>query len=130
MVTPLNELVEKWILVLSFIWGLLINIQDLRDLAGDRLIGRKTLPIVIGETATRVSLAIGFAISLALVHFVLMMPTRFTLKIFFWELGQVIFTLLIIGRIFLYRSPSADEISYKLTTYLYCFLLASAVAIL
>jgi len=41
------------ILALSVWAGLLTQIQDLRDVEGDAVVGRKTMPIVFGDVATR-----------------------------------------------------------------------------
>ena len=130
MIAPLNSTVWKWILVLSFSFGLLINIADFRDLAGDRLIGRLTLPIILGETTTRFSLSIGFGLLIIVIHFVLLMPAGLTVNVMIFDLVQATIGLIIILRLMLYRSPQNDDFSYRLTNYLYCVLLVSGITIL
>ncbi len=130
MVIAPDNMAWQWILILSISFGLLINIQELRDLAGDGSVGRITLPIVIGEMPTRIILCIGFAIFLIVVHFVLMMPSGMSPTTLVSYLGQVIMSCLIMGRLILYRSPDADEVSYQLTSYLYILLIVSGVTIL
>jgi 1,4-dihydroxy-2-naphthoate octaprenyltransferase len=44
---------------------LTVQVQDLRDIQGDVVLRRRTMPIVMGEMATRVSFAIGLAASCA-----------------------------------------------------------------
>lgn len=51
---PLTPTVWRWILTLAGAVLLMIGIQDLRDVAGDRAQGRRTMPIVFGDRAVRV----------------------------------------------------------------------------
>lgn len=44
---------QGYILAFSLWTGTMTNIQDMRDVAGDRAIGRKTMPIVYGDIAAR-----------------------------------------------------------------------------
>ena len=54
--------------VLSVYAGLVGNLQDLRDVEGDRKSGRKTMPIVIGLTGSRRLLSIAFAMAPVIFH--------------------------------------------------------------
>lgn len=49
LATDLNFEVIKWIFVESFCIGLGISIQDIRDIKGDKITGRVTLPILLNE---------------------------------------------------------------------------------
>ena len=74
LVTPITPIAWRWILMMGSFWTTLVAVQDFRDIEGDRLIGRKTLPMVIGETPSRVILSIGFIFLPLVIHFVLMIP--------------------------------------------------------
>lgn len=130
MVSPLDQTACQWILTLSISFGLLINIQELRDLAGDKSVGRRTLPIVIGETTTRISLCIGFFLFMPIVHCYLLMPHGLSFVSLTCDLAQAVMSCLIISRLLLNRSPEDDEMSYQLTSYLYLLLIVGAVTII
>ncbi|KAJ7877458.1 hypothetical protein B0H13DRAFT_2347142 [Mycena leptocephala] len=38
-----------WVLLLSGVFGIVASVQDMRDVEGDRVAGRRTLPIVLGS---------------------------------------------------------------------------------
>ncbi|PPR01593.1 hypothetical protein CVT26_013333 [Gymnopilus dilepis] len=48
-----NPIVHHQMVALCLWGGLLTHIQDLRDVEGDRVVGRKTLPIAFGEERSR-----------------------------------------------------------------------------
>jgi 4-hydroxybenzoate polyprenyltransferase len=56
MVSPAASLPWLWIGVSSLLAGIGYNTQDIRDVAGDRLMGRKTMPIAWGEEKARIAL--------------------------------------------------------------------------
>ncbi len=59
MTSPPTPDVLLWGATLSGIWPFFGHVQDLRDLEGDRIIGRKTLPITFGTRFTRRFLGLG-----------------------------------------------------------------------
>jgi 4-hydroxybenzoate polyprenyltransferase len=52
-IAPLTPRSLRFVIAMSVWVGLLAQIQDLRDVKGDAVVGRKTMPLVFGETATR-----------------------------------------------------------------------------
>jgi 4-hydroxybenzoate polyprenyltransferase len=66
IVVPTTTPPWSWIAVTSVAAGIGCNAQDMRDIRGDLLINRKTLPIAWGETRARICVAIAlFSIPLA-----------------------------------------------------------------
>ncbi|OUL20286.1 hypothetical protein BV372_32850 [Nostoc sp. T09] len=130
LVAPLSPIAWRWILMLAGVWLTISAVQDLRDIEGDRAIGRNTLPIAFGETASRVILSLGFALLPFATHLLLMMPVGITVKVLLCDIGLAVLSLTVAGRIIFYRSPQADHRTYMLFTYWFCLTLASAIIIL
>jgi 4-hydroxybenzoate polyprenyltransferase len=130
LVTPITPIAWRWIFMMGSFWTTLVAVQDFRDIEGDRIIGRKTLPMVIGETPSRVILSIGFVSLPLVIHCILMIPAGNTMKVLFCECGLAILCLIIAARIILYRNSQADHHTYMLLTYWYCLVLASAIVVL
>ena len=82
------------------------HVQDFKDVEGDRLIGRRTLPIVAPQHArkTVISGLVAWSVALALI----------------WELDVLASAVLLLlgavvgGRFLLYRSVRADQVSFYL----------------
>lgn len=131
MGAPMTENAWQWIVFLSVSVFVLVPLQDLRDIEGDRGNQRNTFPMAIGMTATRVFLGIGFA-ALAVITHVLLMQLAGTTGWVVWAcdaaLGGV--SLLIAWRVLALRTPQADHTTYMLYTYWYCIALASAIVVL
>ncbi|WP_369198955.1 UbiA family prenyltransferase [Streptomyces djakartensis] len=58
-----------WIGLTSFTLALLMPLQDIRDVAGDQAIGRRTIPIQFGEYATRLYLQLVLLCSIPILHY-------------------------------------------------------------
>ena len=71
---PLTTSAWIWIMTIAIANFVLIPLQDLRDLTGDHVNGRRTFPIVFGETVTRIYLAVGFLLLPLVVFRVLIFP--------------------------------------------------------
>jgi len=108
------------------VWiGILGNIADFRDEQGDRLVGRKTLPVLYGARARAMvsAMAVGFGC--------LTVPALLTLR---RGPAQLVFALLlslwhfvIAWRLWFCRTNAADKRTYKFhLCLLYCTVLASA----
>jgi len=130
LVAPITPTIWHWIFMMGGFWTTLVAVQDFRDMEGDRIIGRKTLPMVIGETPSRVILSLGFVILPLVTHIVLMMPAGDTWNVLLCEVGLAVLCWIIAARIILYRNPQADHHTYMLLTYWYCAVLASAIIVL
>jgi len=56
-IAPLTPRTEHFILTISLWAGVLTSIQDLRDMKGDAAVGRQTLPLVLGSSRCRWTIA-------------------------------------------------------------------------
>jgi 4-hydroxybenzoate polyprenyltransferase len=130
LVVPITSVAWRWIFMLAAVWLTISTVQDLRDIEGDRAIGRNTLPIAFGETASRAVLSLGFGLLPLVTHSVLMMPAGNSTNILLWDIGLAIVSLIISVRIIFYNSPQADHRTYMLFTYWFCLVSASAIAVL
>ncbi len=130
LVTPLTPLIWKWIIILAVVVGVTINLQDLRDISGDRIMGRNTLPIAWGEKTARIFLCVSFLLLAVIIHFGLMVPAGTTWKVIFCDVWLAIMNIIISGRIIISKSSHMDHKTYMLYTYWYCCVMASAIVIL
>ncbi|MCS6881395.1 MAG: UbiA family prenyltransferase [Oscillochloridaceae bacterium] len=130
MVRPLTPTAWDWILVLALPLLTHVSLQDLRDVAGDRAVGRRTLPIVFGEWPSRLFLAGAFAALPLATHFVLLAPLGPRPDVVALDVLLAAFCLVIAGRILWLRYPAADHRTYMLYNYWYCFTLAAAIVVL
>jgi 4-hydroxybenzoate polyprenyltransferase len=129
LVTPLTPSGWRWVLVLSGTIGVTSILQDMRDEAGDRAVGRRTLPVAIGENATRWAMATLFALAPIAVHVGLMSGDGGA-KVLACDVALGAWSLAIAARILGDRSPRAAHATYMFYTYWYCALLVSAVVVL
>lgn len=130
MVRPLTPTVWAWILVPALTLLTHVSLQDMRDITGDRPVGRRTLPIVFGEWPSRLFLALAFGLLPLATHFVLLAPAGMRPDVIVLDLLLAAICLVIAGRVLLVRSPAADHVTYMLYTYWYCFVLAAAIVVL
>jgi 4-hydroxybenzoate polyprenyltransferase len=131
IVGPLSEIAWQWITGLAVVASVFCNIQDLRDVAGDRVLRRRTLPIVYGMGRTCLALAVLFAVGLPL----LTHAWLFASIPLGWATAACLAVLdglsvLIAVRLLLDRRPAALHRSYMLFTYWYCAALASACVVM
>ncbi|HEX6290451.1 MAG TPA: UbiA family prenyltransferase [Herpetosiphonaceae bacterium] len=130
LVTPLTPIAWRWIILLACTVMLLVAAQDLRDIAGDRVIGRQTLPIVFGEMQTRASLSFGFVLLPAVIYVGLIAPADSTWAALLCSMVPAAMSLWIAARIVLYRTRQADHQTYMLFTYWYCTMMLTAIVVL
>ena len=103
----LNQRAYIWMAMLSAVISSTVHTQDLADMEGDRLQGRKTAPLVHGETAVRWSIAV------PVMAWSIFCPA-------FWQLNALGYVpSLSIGvslsaRVILHRSVEADKISWQM----------------
>lgn len=130
IVTVLTPTGWRWVLTLAVGVFLLVGLQDLRDIAGDKVVKRRTLPIVFGTKPVRIFLSIGFTLQAVVTHFALIQPAGSSPALLLCSAGLAILNLVIAARAVLYRSPEADHHTYMMYNYWYCFALASAFIVL
>jgi len=114
LVTPKSE---RYVLAVAIWAGLMTHIQDLRDIKGDAAVGRKTMPLVFGDGASRYIITF------------LLMPASFWVL---WR-GEIVpiapFTLTAVHLFLGYRimqagGPRYDHKTYMIYTYIFCLILA------
>ncbi|WP_158502194.1 UbiA family prenyltransferase [Vitiosangium sp. GDMCC 1.1324] len=130
LVTPLTPTAWRWIGVLSSVVCVLVSLQDLRDMGGDRAGGRKTFPIVFGERWTRFLLAGLFGLMPLVIHQVLMVPLGMTPWVVLSDAGLALMSWVVAVRVVRWRTPAADHRTYLLFTGWYCLALLSTIVIL
>lgn len=131
IIGPVPGIAWQWISGLAVVAFVLCNIQDLRDVAGDRTLRRRTLPIVYGMRRTCLALAGLFAVGLPLLTHAWLFAS---LPLGVVEAACLLvldgLSLVIAARLWLDRRPSALHRTYMLFTYWYCLALASACLVL
>jgi 4-hydroxybenzoate polyprenyltransferase len=128
----------RWIAVIGLYLMTLMAVQDFRDIAGDRAIGRRTMPIVFGEFWSRIIVAAGYFGFPLVVHYGLMQPaglsaglgTGLSPTVLGWDIVLAGFSVTIGLRTLLYRNPHADHRTYVGFTLLFCAYLASSMWVL
>lgn len=130
MVRPLTPEAWVWILVPAITLLSNASLQDLRDIEGDRMNHRRTLPIVFGVHFTRWFVAVAFVLLALLSHVALFLPAGLNAGVLLLDLFLAGLCFVIAGRVLLLRTTAADHVSYMLYTYWYCFVLAAAIVVL
>lgn len=124
LVRPLTPTGMRWLLLSPVFTFLTMSVQDFRDVKGDRMIGRRTLPMVLGEERSRRAIAFSLLVALAVIHFALL-PAERSVSLVLCELVIATLDIIIVARLLRLRSPEADHKTYMLYTYWYCFILTS-----
>ena len=115
------SLQRRWMWMIAIWIGILANIQDFRDMRGDRKRGRRTLPLVIGVLPARKLMALLCVLLGLILHSFLyrsssILANSVRNSIFVWHLVLAV-------RIFNVRSTRGDQITYKYyLSFLYCFI--------
>lgn len=105
--TAVRKEAYPWFLLLSLVIATTIQLQDVYDQEGDSARGRRTVPLVLGDGAARLSVGLPIAV------WSLLCPA-------FWRLDArgfvlpVILGAVVIFRLFSYRGVSADKTSFKI----------------
>lgn len=130
LVAELTPLAWRWILVISVSVGLTISIQDFRDVEGDRSRGRRTLPICVGDLASRYALSALCLLLPIVTSLLLRGAAGLTPIALFPSLMSLGFSLCVAVRLLCRRCPQEDHTTYMLWTYWYCVEVASALFVL
>jgi len=128
LVAPMSPLGWRWILIVSLAILVLIPVQDLRDMAGDRLAGRRTFPLAFGATFTRAYLSVGFIALPLATHALLIAPAGATATMADAVLAAIAWVVAF--RVAACRSARADHLTYMLFTYWYMAILLSATLVM
>ncbi|KAI0413546.1 UbiA prenyltransferase family [Xylaria grammica] len=102
-----NRQGKVWLAILAAIFATTSHAQDFRDMEGDRAAGRRTIPLVFGETPSRVCVVLAVAIWTPM-------------ACCFWEVGwkqaawSVVAGILMTLNLLLYRTRQGDALSWKI----------------
>lgn len=122
----INESIVFYWAFISLWAGFALPIQDFRDIDGDRQLGRKTLPLAIGDKKGR---------QIMVIQYVLLLPFFFLAAMLsqkpIWQLladpvdlliliVQFLVHWIIAYRLWSHRSPKQDDKTYHLYVYLFC----------
>ncbi|GGY07779.1 UbiA family prenyltransferase [Streptomyces minutiscleroticus] len=127
IVTVITPDAWRWIVTLTVTVTFLMSVQDLRDITGDRAVHRSTMPLVFGETRTRVFLCCGFAVGPVAIHYFLMAPAAQHWWIVATDVLLGALSLLLSVRVVLLRGREADQRSYRLVEQWYTLALAASI---
>lgn len=130
MVRPITNESMLWIVLPACIMFTHANIQDVRDIPGDRANGRRTFPIVFGWSFTRWYLVACFGLMPLLIHFVLIAPHGLSWPALACDGVLASLCAMIVVRLLRYNKSEDHQQTYMLFTYWYCALLASAIIVL
>jgi 4-hydroxybenzoate polyprenyltransferase len=130
MVTPVTPTVWHWILTMAALTFLIIGVQDLRDVRGDRILNRRTMPIVLGDLPCRVYLSVSFVALLPVTHFVMVAPAGFHWWTAAIDVALAGLSLLLAVRVLLRRTPAQDHRTQRVVEHWYTFVLATAIILL
>lgn len=98
-----------WVVLISCVIMTTMHVQDMKDQAGDKARGRRSAPLVLGDTAARWTIAVPIVVwSVACPLFLSVGPLGYLIT---GGAGS-----LIVGRIFMLRSVEADRKTWKLWT--------------
>jgi 4-hydroxybenzoate polyprenyltransferase len=112
---PLTHTALSWD-AMSTGYLLLIFLQDLRDIEGDRLTDRRTIPLVLGDTGTRLVgatlLSLAPAVTSGVQVLLLGIPVGpVTIG---WSIANYLVNWCLAARLLLWRSAKSDRLTYKI----------------
>ncbi|MFE2871032.1 UbiA family prenyltransferase [Embleya sp. NPDC059259] len=130
-IAPLDATAWRWILTLAVVLGGLgLQMQDLRDLDGDRMIGRRTFPMLLGERTSRRYLAVLILAMPAIVHILLYASRADRAEVLLCLVPVAGLSWTVAWRVLTLRTPAADRLTYSLYTLVYCVTLAGGIPVL
>ncbi|KAJ7779237.1 UbiA prenyltransferase family-domain-containing protein [Mycena metata] len=112
LVAPLTAREWRWALLLSSILGIVASVQDLRDLEGDSIAGRRTLPVVLGSNFRWIMATI--ICTAPLVCWML------DLLVCYSGIGLALSMFYLAYRVFSGCTKEYDHKTYMMLTYIYC----------
>ncbi|HVJ91840.1 MAG TPA: UbiA family prenyltransferase [Labilithrix sp.] len=131
LVAPMTEISWRVSLTISGFVAVTSPIQDFRDAEGDRLLNRRTLPIAIGERASRVVMSVALVAWLP-VAWALMVRPSWSGGLATWlaVVAIVVLTIRVAFRLVRVHGPEEDHRTYRLHEYLYVLYAFSGVVFL
>jgi 4-hydroxybenzoate polyprenyltransferase len=130
LVAPLTHASLLWISIFSLVIFVVIGMQDMRDVSGDIVMRRRTLPIRFGEMRARWMLAISVGlIPLVYYQFAVSGQTLSLLGLIHVTIAMVM-CLVISWRVIVLRSMHGDHVTYELLVLWYNIALLSGIWLL
>lgn len=133
MAAPLTAPAWQAVLAIAGFVALTSPIQDFRDIAGDLVMGRKTLPIALGEWPARILIGLALIGWLPVAYLLLMRSALFTLHGGACALAITVLEIVVTVRLLFPPTEdraAADHRTYRLYEYLYCLYVGSALVFL
>ncbi|WP_169708710.1 UbiA family prenyltransferase [Trinickia terrae] len=122
---PMSFEIWRWGAWMLGMTVMTIAVQDLRDLDGDRAVGRRTFPMVFGESFARVLFAIAF-VSLLLPEFLLMRVSRHTPpQVDVCFIVSVLLSLILAWRVINRHGRAEDHRTYRVWEYWFAAMFVS-----
>ncbi|KAJ7201896.1 UbiA prenyltransferase family-domain-containing protein [Mycena pura] len=118
LVAPPSAPETRWIVLLSCAFGILASLQDLRDIDWDRVAGRRTLPIILGDNFRWVMAALTCAVpaicwKLEFLHYSHVL-------VGYCGAALTLSTFYMVYRILRGSSSKYDHKTYMILTYIFC----------
>lgn len=126
IVAPLDRITCRWIIGMFVLMIVVFHLQDLRDVKGDQATGRKTLPIVLGDRWTRITLALTFLI-MPLADYVLMDIVRFSWEMYTCLIVTTLLCWVIAVRVLTRHGSTEDQLTWRYWEYWYNLMFISMI---
>jgi 4-hydroxybenzoate polyprenyltransferase len=125
----------QWIAYVGMMMFFLLPIQELRDVQGDKILGRKTIPIMLGENVTRIVIPIVCSVMPIFMYYVFHFSATPLLPSYGFPLDHLyvlVMTLwlwLLAYRVYVYRTKVQDHNSYLLLSWWYVAILGGTIVL-
>lgn len=129
MVRPMTGVEWRTVLGIAGFVAITSPIQDFRDIDGDRVLNRRTLPIAVGERRGRILISLALVAWLP-VAWLLLRPALGSPGGKAFATVLTMLELLVAARLLRFRGAAADHRTYRLYEQLYCLYVVSAIAFL
>lgn len=130
IVAPLDATGWTWVLVISIAFNLPLPFEDVRDMAGDRQIGRLTIALTIGHWPVRIWFASVMACLPIALHLLLFAPSHAGPTVLACDTAIAALSWTAAACGLLIRTVFADRVTYLLYNFTYCAALASGLVLL
>lgn len=115
VVSPLDTTTWQWILTIAFSCNFALIYEDVRDMEGDRAIGRRTPALVLGAWPIRIWFSVLMAGIPPLLHFLLFAPTGAPpWRVALCDTAVAAACWTAAARALLLRRTAADRVTYQL----------------
>lgn len=127
IVHPLDDIGWRWVIMMSVLIFLIVAVQDLRDLEGDRAIGRLTMPMVFGEVLSRWYFSLVY-LAIPFIVFAVVVPVSGMGLIALTHFSIMTFMCLVMAvRVVLKRDTHSDRVTYDWLTTWYMVVLSLSI---